>query len=612
MKKQFKFLSILFIFGLLFTNFSCQVEEAIIENDSKSYHLKTTRVSINQVLNEINSNDIKQKLQNNTFDSSLSNSLLRSNESDVYFIKKEKDDELTSYILHLNTYSTLKPYFLKLIITKNNNETERMGYIKYIPTSPISTLDMATFTGEVQILDTAFEISAKSEYINGQVQEIEQNSGASNRVVCVNEVEIREVKCSHSGQHGVGQSCENGYINDAHYEIIIFERCTNTREHLVQIIEDYGNGNDLGGSFSTTAFLVPFLETLSDAELAIYVANPSIQDYLVSNLIVVQNPNYNPILGGDPNIVIIKPEAEQFVNELIDLALNEEDEELIPNLINLSIVTKQNGYFENPYDSNYFNLINPYTEVNTQLHNPIWTVYFTAQCAIARYKLSQEPGWNNLYPWVQDAKVYWEASKEMLHLGLDLIGLVPLVGEVADLTNGVIYTIEGDGINASLSYASTIPVGGWFAAGAKLAKRADGLSFAVKAGNTLIDFGKYNSKKFRAALGLVPGDPRQAHHLIPRGSEIINHEVVQRATQANVNQGFHIDQALNGIPVAAWRNQPNHPNYNNLIRQKLVNFLNANPNATPTQCYNQLMIILNQAKQAVINNPNTHLNDLIF
>jgi hypothetical protein len=348
-----------------------------------------------------------------------------------------------------------------------------------------------------------------------------------------------------------------------------------------------------------------FLSSLTDDQLnwwnAIENSTPrnEIIDYL----------NNNKIEGTN----LVNPEAMAFALELIDLANNEEDKEIIPNLINLSIVTKENGYFENSFDSNYYNLINPYTEVDTEMYNPLWGVYFTVECAVARYKLSQEPGWNDLHPWVQDAKVYWEASKEMIHLGLDLIGLVPVVGEVADLTNGVIYTIEGDGVNASLSFASTIPVAGWFSTGVKFAKRADGLKYLVVGTNNLISFGAYNSKKFRQACGIAIGDAtQQAHHLIPRGSQIIEHEVVQRAAKATNNGGFHIDEALNGVAVATWRNQPNHPNYNNLIRQKLVNFLNANPNATPTQCYNQLMIILNQAKQAVINNPNTHLNDLIF
>ena len=617
MKPKLKIFKLIALFTLFSTFFSCQEDEISVENENQSFHLKTSRLSINQVINEITNKQIKQKLQITNLSSSHNNSLFRSNNSSDYFIKKEKDDELTTYILNLNSYSQLKPYFLKLIITKNKNETEKMGFLKYIPTNPVSSLDLTNFTGKIEILDTNFQINATSEYVNGIKQISNQSNSVSNRMACTDELLITEVRCSNGGNHGVGDTCYDSNFNiipnDAYYVVSIFTRCNGDRTTPTQIIEDTSNPTGGTSSFSNTAYLYYFVNSLSQEELAIYVANPSIQDFLVQNLIVAPIPNCNPMLGGDCTQIIIKPEAEQFTKELIDLANNEEDEELIPNLINLSIVTKQNGYFENSFDTNYYNLINPYTEVDTQAYNPLWSVYFTTQCAIARYKLSQEPEWNNLYGWQQDAWVYWEASKEMLHLGLDLIGLVPVVGEVADLTNGVIYTIEGDGVNATLSFASTIPIAGWFSAGVKFAKRADGLAYTVKAANNLISFGAYNSKKFRQACGIAIGDAtKQAHHIIPRGSQIIEHEVVQRAAKATTNQGFHIDQALNGIAVATWRNQPNHHQYNNKIYDKLQFYIQQNPNATPTQCYNQLMIILNQAKQAIINNPNVHLNNLNF
>mgnify|MGYP006190307127 FL=1 len=162
MKTKLKIFKFIALFTLFNSFYSCQDDEILIENDKKSFELKTSRVSINQVINEINTQSFKQKLQNKNFDSSISHTLHRTSDSEVYFIKKEKDDELTTYILHLNSYTQTKPYFLKLIITKNNGETEKMGYIKYIPTSPISILDMNTFTGEVQILDNNFEINATS------------------------------------------------------------------------------------------------------------------------------------------------------------------------------------------------------------------------------------------------------------------------------------------------------------------------------------------------------------------------------------------------------------------------------------------------------------------
>lgn len=327
MTKTFQILKLITLFTLFITFYSCNDDESLIENDTKSYHLKTSRLSINQVINEINNKEIKQKLQITNLSTSQYNSLLRSNDLLDYFIKKEKDDELTTYILNLNSYSQLKPYFLKLIITKNKNETEKMGFLKYIPTSPVSSLDMATFTGKIEILDTNLEINATSEYVNGIKQISNQSNGVANRMVCVDELLITEVKCSHTNTHGVGQPCAEGYINDAHYVVSLFTRCNTDRTIPTQIIEDSGNPNSGTSSFSNTAYLYSFVDSLSQEELAIYVTNPSIQDYLVSNLVNVEHPNYNPILGGDPYMVIIKAEAKQFVKELMYDMINFTDPE---------------------------------------------------------------------------------------------------------------------------------------------------------------------------------------------------------------------------------------------------------------------------------------------
>lgn len=129
-----------------------------------------------------------------------------------------------------------------------------------------------------------------------------------------------------------------------------------------------------------------------------------------------------------------------------------------------------------PYDSSYYNAINPYTTADLSQVDPIWAIYFSTHCAILKI---QNPNWS-------DARVYWEASKEMIHLALDIGGLVPVAGEVCDVINGVIYTIEGDGVNASLSFAATIPIAGWFATGAKFAYKGS-LKFVIKASG-LIDF----------------------------------------------------------------------------------------------------------------------------
>ncbi|AKK71578.1 hypothetical protein OK18_02020 [Chryseobacterium gallinarum] len=229
---------------------------------------------------------------------------------------------------------------------------------------------------------------------------------------------------------------------------------------------------------------------------------------------------------------------------------------------------------------------------------------------VANYKFNRK-----FYPEWSKAKCFWEASRETIQLLLDLGGLVPVIGEVCDITNGVIYTIQGDGLNASLSYASAIPIAGWFASGSKFGVKVMNASDIasrqllkwVVGTDGLIKFGY--SSQLRKVLKLTDVT-KQAHHIIPWAYNIQTHPIVQKAAKSM--NAFHLNEALNGIAVASWRNQPNHNLYNNRIFTKLEQFKQLNPNATPNQCYDALMDIINDARQAIINNPNTHLNDLVF
>lgn len=68
---------------------------------------------------------------------------------------------------------------------------------------------------------------------------------------------------------------------------------------------------------------------------------------------------------------------------------------------------------------------------------------------------------------------------EVGHLVLDGLGLVPVVGEPADAVNGVWYAAEGDVVNAGLSFAALVPLGGQLAtAGKWTLKGADGAVLA--------------------------------------------------------------------------------------------------------------------------------------
>ncbi|MGW6823177.1 polymorphic toxin-type HINT domain-containing protein [Streptomyces sp. NPDC055005] len=82
--------------------------------------------------------------------------------------------------------------------------------------------------------------------------------------------------------------------------------------------------------------------------------------------------------------------------------------------------------------------------------------------------------------------------KDYIHLKLDIMGLIPVVGEPADAVNCIAYAIESDlankyglgdkeaGKDAALSCAAMLPVGGWAAAGLKSVRWAD--KFGVAGG----------------------------------------------------------------------------------------------------------------------------------
>jgi len=73
---------------------------------------------------------------------------------------------------------------------------------------------------------------------------------------------------------------------------------------------------------------------------------------------------------------------------------------------------------------------------------------------------------------------------DFIQTGLDVVGLIPVVGEVADGINGVIYSARGDVVNAGLSFSAMIPVVGWASTGGKFIKNGNDLFQARNVINT--------------------------------------------------------------------------------------------------------------------------------
>lgn len=247
-----------------------------------------------------------------------------------------------------------------------------------------------------------------------------------------------------------------------------------------------------------------------------------------------------------------------------------------------------------------------YNSISSALPNPgvitpqTFALYMSIQCAIVRSEHPEYPSW----------RVYWEASKEIVHLMLDGAGLVPVVGEVADLANGVIYTIEGDGVNASLSYASAIPIAGWYAAGVKFAKKsitlANGtktsLKWVIKVGEA-VHFG--DRGQLRKILNLTIGDLRQAHHILPWAKQ--THRAIQKAAKSS--KAFHMNSALNGIPLNTSVHVGSHAEYD---RQIMLLLNDIDVNLTPEQTADAIEAVIIHVKNTILNNPNTHINNLVF
>ncbi len=316
-------------------------------------------------------------------------------------------------------------------------------------------------------------------------------------------------------------------------------------------------------------------------------------------------------------------DATIFSNEILNIA--NLDATIDTNALGFVLEAKNHDKIYNDIDAFFLVSVNQFMALDTSdtsLHDPI-TIHLLMKMALIR--ALQPDICNGLSEWQCDIKVFWEASKDVVHIVLDGIGLVPVVGEVADLINGGLYVLEGDGVNATLSFAAAVPIAGTWVTGSKYAIKiieAGGnvaytvgtkvrLTWKVLADGTIY-FGSDSTcrKQLRKALGMAPyaQDARQAHHIIPLNLQ--GHPTIQKA--ASSENAFHLNETLNGIPLDNAVHMGSHNNYDGIISLKLNNFLIDNPNATPNQCYNFVANLIQQIRIAIANNPITPINQLNF
>ncbi|MFB7222260.1 DNRLRE domain-containing protein [Streptomyces sp. NPDC056227] len=101
--------------------------------------------------------------------------------------------------------------------------------------------------------------------------------------------------------------------------------------------------------------------------------------------------------------------------------------------------------------------------------------------ALADMSLASDPFTGNRYSFAGgnpisfielDGHLFGLSLSDIGHATLDVVGLIPVVGEVADVANGIWYAAEGNYVDAALSMSSAIPLVGYGASAVKAGKYA--------------------------------------------------------------------------------------------------------------------------------------------
>lgn len=255
-------------------------------------------------------------------------------------------------------------------------------------------------------------------------------------------------------------------------------------------------------------------------------------------------------------------------------------------------------------NSNFLDLIEEETDVDTVVAIYLEILY-SVNVAMIRH---ENPDW-------PESKVQWHAMKDALHVLLAAGGFVPVLGPVFDLTDGVIYAIEGEWDDAAFSSLSAIPLAGDWVAGAKFFRKTVELTNGSRAYLRIYQAAD-GTVKFsgRSQLRRVLQIPRlnldKAHHVIPwRFNE---HPVVQAA--AKHWNAWHPNDIANAKRVKRFRHTGSHNDYDIWVRRKLDEFaepyLQNGIDIPGDLAKQELTSLANQLKNIIDANPNTTINQL--
>lgn len=208
------------------------------------------------------------------------------------------------------------------------------------------------------------------------------------------------------------------------------------------------------------------------------------------------------------------------------------------------------------------------------------------------YLALENPSWPR---WRVVGAAYLNVALNQTHTALDLIGLIPGLGEPADFINAGLYIIEGDGANATISLLASTPFG-WVATTPRLVfkvvKKADGVTGftlrMLKDNNGTIRFvtknGVENSGQLKAIMQTKVG--QQAHHIIPWAKR--TNPIIQKAAKSGK---FHINDTFNGINLDLSVHKgysTAHRTYDTNVQSALNEMNNRYRNEDPDYVYSKL------------------------
>nr|WP_174505898.1 PAAR-like domain-containing protein [Acinetobacter sp. Marseille-Q1620] len=133
---------------------------------------------------------------------------------------------------------------------------------------------------------------------------------------------------------------------------------------------------------------------------------------------------------------------------------------------------------------------------------------------------------------------------DVLQVGLDIVGLIPGLGEIADGINGVISLARGDYVGAALSFGAMIPFAGWAATGAKVATKA---VKATKAGSKAAKAASKIGKKAKALGSKIKGKgkkPEICKPCKPLKGKPVNPMQGSKILMGDMDTDFELNAAL--------------------------------------------------------------------